>query len=262
MPASPFPDLILDAELAPVGRWRRWRAAAADGRPLDVLCAEGGDAARWGQIAALLPALAHPHLLRCHRAAVDADGRRWVLLDALPAWNLADHLAHAGALEAGVAVRLVRELAHALAPAHARELTHRAIDAQVVLLERVPATAADPFPYRVLLGGLGLADDAIDERDEDPRHDVAALGRLLRRCLHPQAPEAPLPAGLSSAVHRLAGELAQPPADRPVDGASAAAACDDCLAGPAGAHRAAAWTVVLAALLAALASLAWTLFGR
>jgi serine/threonine-protein kinase len=86
--------------------------------------------------------LTHPHVLGVHDSG-ESDGRLYYVMPYVAGETLRARLTREGALPVGDAVRLLRELADALAYAHANGVMHRDLKPENVLLSGGHAVVAD-----------------------------------------------------------------------------------------------------------------------
>lgn len=86
--------------------------------------------------------LTHPHVLGVHDSG-EADGLLYYVMPCVEGETLRERLAREGALPVAAAVRLLRELADALAYAHARGVVHCDLKPENVLLSEGHAVVAD-----------------------------------------------------------------------------------------------------------------------
>lgn len=80
-------------------------------------------------------ALAHPHIVPIH-AVEDRDGVVFFVMAFVDGETLAERVARTGPLSSADAMRVVQEVAWALAHAHARGVVHRDVKPENILLER------------------------------------------------------------------------------------------------------------------------------
>lgn len=190
--------------------------------------------------------LLHPHITNVYDYG-EQDSVPYVVMELVDGESLADRLRSGAALPWPEAVTLGRQVAEALAAAHARGVVHRDVTPGNVMLTPVGAKVVD-FGISALVGEqdagedgalLGtpayLAPERLDGGAVSPASDVYALGLLLYRCLagrlpwpatsrvemlrahlyaEPETlpPVAGLPAGIAELTARC---LAKRPADRP-----------------------------------------------
>ena len=141
--------------------------------------------------------LTHPHILGVHDSG-EAGGLLYYVMPYVEGETLRARLAREGALPLGDAVRLLRELADALAYAHARGVVHRDLKPENVLLSGGHAVVADfgiakalaaanqesPAPGAALTSaGVALGtpaymapEQAVGDPATDHRADLYALG--------------------------------------------------------------------------------------
>ncbi|AHG92698.1 protein kinase (plasmid) [Gemmatirosa kalamazoonensis] len=167
--------------------------------------------------------LQHPHVLPLFDSG-SADDLLWYAMPFVEGETLRTRLAREGRLTIGEAVRIAREVADALAHAHARGVVHRDVKPENVLLQDGHALVADfgialalehAGGERLTLTGLTLGtpqymapEQAAAERALDARVDVYALGAVLHEML---VGEPPFASGASRQVV-LQRMLHEPPA--------------------------------------------------
>ena len=172
--------------------------------------------------------LTHPHVLGVHDSG-EADGLLYYVMPYVEGETLRGRLARAGALPLADAVRLLRELADALAYAHGRGVVHRDLKPENVLLSGGHAVIADFGIARALVAatrpdgadaprltatGVSLGtpgymapEQVVGAPDADHRTDLYALGVVAWEMLvgvHPF--------GERSAQAIVAAHLTEPPA--------------------------------------------------
>ena len=111
---------------------------------IKVLNAELATAAtveRFRREARILAQLEHPNIVRVHRAD-ERDGLAWYAMDLMPEGSLEDRL-HAGPLPTTAVLRMARELASALAAAHAVGIIHRDVKPANVFFSHGAAMLGD-----------------------------------------------------------------------------------------------------------------------
>ena len=217
--------------------------------------------------------LQHPHILPLHDSG-EVEGALYYVMPYVEGESLRDRLQREPQLPLAEASRITREVADALAYAHARDIVHRDIKPENILLSGGHALLMDFGIARAIsssagankLTGTGLAigtpaymppEQSSGDLPIDGRTDVYALGcvlyemltghppfsgttqqEILRRHALDQVP--PLRTArpeLPVAVEQLVGRaLAKAPADRFDTAAAFRAACED-LTAPAAAHR-------------------------
>lgn len=188
--------------------------------------------------ARLLARLRHPHLVTVHDFLRLADGTAAVVMELVEGGSLRDRLRAApDGLPLDEALALIRQVAAALAAAHAEGVVHRDIKPENVLLDaagqvRVTdfgmARSLAPGAPRLTRTGASvgtpgyLAPEQLSGADTDARTDLFALGVLLYEMLTGRLPlgsfELPrtvrpeIPAAVETALLRA---LKPNPADRP-----------------------------------------------
>ncbi|HZJ54670.1 MAG TPA: FHA domain-containing serine/threonine-protein kinase, partial [Myxococcaceae bacterium] len=171
----------------------------------------------------------HPGIVEVTDFGRTPDGRFYLAMELVEGETLARRLARLGPLPPGEAMSLVRELARALAAAHARGIYHRDIKPENVLLGRdgtakladfgIARLAEGPRDARETAAGLIFGtphymspEQAAGQR-QDGRSDVYALGVLLFELLTGAPPYLG-----ASATHVLAAHLLSPVPRLPAQG--------------------------------------------
>src|SRR5215218_3159917 len=182
--------------------------------------------------------LTHPHVLSVHESG-EADGLLYYVMPYVDGETLRARLGRDGALPLADAVRLLRELADALAYAHARGVVHRDLKPENVLLSGGHAVVADFGIAKALavathdgastqaaLTGTGVSlgtpaymapEQAVGDAATDHRADLYALGVVAYEVLagaHPfgaRSPQALVAAHLTEAPVPLAERRADAP---------------------------------------------------
>ncbi len=215
----------------------------------DVLSALGPE--RFEREIAFAARLSHPHILPLFDSGL-ADGLVFFVMPFVDGESLAERLARERPLPLEDAVKIARDVAAALAYAHAQGVIHRDIKPENILLEGGEARVADFGVARAMAGvsaevittsGLVVGtpsymspEQATGERNLDARSDLYALGCVLYEMLTGEPPfsgvtaqavmarqafDTPtpvsvlrpgVPAPLGELVHRMLRKL---PADRP-----------------------------------------------
>lgn len=157
---------------------------AVDGSPADAAPADSGEAAakllkpehaddaglveRFVRERSVLLSLRHPSIVRVRDLVVEGD-RLAIVMDLVPGGSVRDLLAASGPLPARDALTLVAEVFDALAAAHARQVTHRDVKPDNVLLSE---------PWRPgLTGAVRVSDFGIASVvDEKLRQTTGLLG--------------------------------------------------------------------------------------
>jgi TolB-like protein/tetratricopeptide (TPR) repeat protein len=179
----------------------------------------------------LAAGLTHPHVLGVHDSG-EADGLLYFVMPYVEGETLRAHLARGGALPVSEAVRLLRELAGALAYAHGRGVVHRDLKPENVLLSDGHAVIADFGIAKALatvtqgatvtatdltMAGVALGTPAymapeqvLGDQGIDHRADLYALGIIAYEVLtgaHPfdaRSPQTMLSAHLTAPPKSLA----------------------------------------------------------
>lgn len=147
--------------------------------------------------------LTHPHILTIHDSG-EAGGLLFYVMPYVEGESLRQRLDREGELPVGDAVRIARHVADALAYAHAREVIHRDVKPENILLEGRHAVLADFGIARAVgaAGGdrltkAGLAvgtpaymspEQGAGEESVDGRADAYALGCVLHEMLAGRPP--------------------------------------------------------------------------
>ncbi len=178
-----------------------------------------GDAvARFEREAKSLARLRHRHIVSVHEVG-RSDGLVWFSMDYIAGETLATRLEH-GPLMPSEAVRLLRQVASAIAFAHGKGVVHRDLKPANILIDRAgDAFVVDFGLARDLAAGAGLGaatlsgqllgtpgymspEQALGERARiGEASDVYALGVVLYECLTGAAPFAGLP--LAQLMHAV-----------------------------------------------------------
>lgn len=146
--------------------------------------------------------LSHPHILPVHDSG-SADGVLYYVMPLVEGEALSSRLAREKQLPVAEALRLGREVAEALAYAHARGIVHRDIKPANILISAGHALVADFGIARATrdegrtLTGTGLAigtpqymspEQASGDPEVDGRSDIYALGSVLYEMLTGEPP--------------------------------------------------------------------------
>lgn len=223
---------------------------------------DASEVARFEREASLLAQLEHPGIVR-YVAHGTSDGKIWLAMEWLEGQTLDDRLRRQP-LTLTESVDVIRQVAEALAAAHARGVVHRDLKpANLYLMDSDPANVRVlDFGVARAVGGAALTstgvaigtpqymspEQARAEQGVDARTDVYALGAVLYECLTGHRPfdgDTPVavlvkilledpppvvahvpetPPKLVSLIDRM---LAKDPAERPADGADLAKAIAD-----------------------------------
>ncbi|WNG16852.1 serine/threonine-protein kinase [Cystobacter fuscus] len=115
------------------------------------LCSEPELVARFLNEGRALQQVTHEHLVKVFTCGMLPEGPPYMVLEWVP-WALHQELARVGAIPAPAVLRLIEQLADALAGLHARGLIHRDLKPSNVLL-----AGEDGTHWQVKLADLGLA---------------------------------------------------------------------------------------------------------
>ncbi len=148
--------------------------------------------------------LAHPHIVRGYSAGYDGEtGKHFLVrefVDGVSAQVLLDRL---GWVPVGAAVQIVLDVSRALEYLQARNLVHRDIKPDNVLLTRLGATkladlgllkrSDEPGPRTAIVSGFGTSyympyEQAVSNRRLDTRSDIYALGATFYHLLTGEVP--------------------------------------------------------------------------
>ena len=147
--------------------------------------------------------LSHPHILALHDSGV-AEGFLFYVMPLVEGETLRARMTREKTLPIGDAVRLAREVADALAYAHAHGVIHRDIKPENILLQSGHAIVADfgiaravtaAGSERITMTGMAVGtpaymspEQAAGERDVDGRSDLYALASVLYEMLAGEPP--------------------------------------------------------------------------
>ena len=156
--------------------------------------------------------LRHPHVLPLYDSGA-ADGLLYYVMPRIEGESLRQRLAREGQLSVDEAIRIAREVADALAYAHAHDVIHRDIKPENILLEGEHALVADfgiaravwsEGASRLTYDGIAIGtptymspEQGAGERDIDGRSDMYSLACVLYEML---AGEPPFPGPTLDAV--------------------------------------------------------------
>jgi eukaryotic-like serine/threonine-protein kinase len=147
--------------------------------------------------------LQHPHILAVHDSG-DADGQLWFTMPYVEGETLRSRLLRETQLPVDDALRITREVADALHYAHQHGVIHRDIKPENILLSGDHALVADfgiaralppESDERLTESGISLGtpqymspEQALAQRDVDPRTDIYSLGCVLYEMLTGEPP--------------------------------------------------------------------------
>jgi eukaryotic-like serine/threonine-protein kinase len=147
--------------------------------------------------------LQHPHILVVHDSG-DADGQLWFTMPYVEGQTLRSRLLRETQLPVDDALRITREVADALHYAHQHGVIHRDIKPENILLSGDHALVADfgiaralppESDERLTESGISLGtpqymspEQALAQRDVDPRTDIYSLGCVLYEMLTGEPP--------------------------------------------------------------------------
>ncbi|MGH7459949.1 MAG: serine/threonine-protein kinase, partial [Longimicrobiales bacterium] len=127
----------------------------------------GSGAVRFQREIEIAARLTHPHILPLHDSGTAAGGLYYVM-PYVAGESLRDHLARSGPLSVDVALRVLRDVARALAHAHRQGIVHRDIKPGNILLNQDGDALVADF-------GIASALAAASTADRVPEHGIAEL---------------------------------------------------------------------------------------
>jgi serine/threonine-protein kinase len=166
----------------------------------DPLPDRSGAARRFIAERQLLASLEHPHIARLYDGGVTTDGLPYYTMEYCEGGSLADRLATRGPIPAGEAIPLARQLAEALAAAHALGVVHRDVKPANVLFDGAGRVRLTDFGVAKLADGDAtrsgvvpgtvayLAPEQVSGGDADHRADLWAFGVTLYEMLAGRRP--------------------------------------------------------------------------
>jgi serine/threonine protein kinase len=144
--------------------------------------------------------LRHPHAISVHEV-VEHDGKPCLVLEYLPSRSLSALIAERGALPPGVVAAVGRQIAAALAAAHAEGIVHRDVSTFNVLLAedgiakitdfgiaRLPNSAVKTMTGLILGSPRYMSPEQVIGKSIDARSDIFSLGVVLYEALTGVAP--------------------------------------------------------------------------
>ena len=186
--------------------------------------------ARFDREATIARQLDHPHLAQVFEQGKTRDGTPFLAMELLDGTNLADRISDIGKLALGDAMHVMRQLLHALGYLHEREIVHRDVKPENVMLvehdgdpafvklldlgiAKVPPSLADsPGAERLTSAGLTLGTPAYIAPEQalgsaiDARADLYAASATLFEMLTGK-----LPFNAEDAGSLLAKHISMPP---------------------------------------------------
>lgn len=164
VPRPTIPEVELDVEIGRGGmgvvyRGRQTyldRTVAVKLLLVDRAAADDDYVKRFQREAKILAGLSHPHIVACYSAGITADRHPYLVMEFIDGPNLKHWVAEHGPLKPQDALRVTRELAHALSHAHQNGIIHRDVKPENVLLAKREGDTSD-FPFQAKLVDLGLA---------------------------------------------------------------------------------------------------------
>jgi predicted Ser/Thr protein kinase len=169
--------------------------------------------------------LAHPNVVPVHRAD-EIDGAAFFTMAFIEGETLAERIRDRGPLSAAEGIRIFREVAWALAYAHARGVVHRDVKPENILLDRATGRALvsdfgiarQADSTRITQQGLVLgtfhymSPEQVSGLELDGRSDVYSLGVVMYQALSGRLPFD----GLTAPAVLMAHATRQPPPLRSV----------------------------------------------
>lgn len=131
-------------------------------------CESADYLARFRREAKLLAGMSHANIVTCYSSDITAEGRCYLVMEFVPGPNLHQWIAKQGPLELRAALQVCRDVARALEYAHERNIIHRDVKCENVLLSPLegPGAKNNSFPWVAKLTDLGLARSVVDSSEQ------------------------------------------------------------------------------------------------
>jgi len=131
-------------------------------------CESADYLARFRREAKLLAGMSHANIVTCYSSDITAEGRCYLVMEFVPGPNLHQWIAQKGPLELRAALQVCRDVARALEYAHERNIIHRDVKCENVLLSPLegPGAKNNSFPWVAKLTDLGLARSVVDSSEQ------------------------------------------------------------------------------------------------
>jgi eukaryotic-like serine/threonine-protein kinase len=184
---------------------------------LDAQLAAGLGADRFRREIALVARLQHPNILPVFDSGETASGQLWFTMPYVAGETLRQRLRRDGALPVDAALGITREIADALAYAHAQRIIHRDVKPENILLSQGHAMLADfgiarpvtPTPRTALTEtGYMVGTPAYASPEQvagltvDERSDIYSLGAVCYEMLTGELPQG-APGALASLAEQI-----------------------------------------------------------
>jgi serine/threonine protein kinase len=131
-------------------------------------CESADYLARFRREAKLLAGMSHANIVTCYSSDITAEGRCYLVMEFVPGPNLHQWIAKHGQLDLRAALQVCRDVARALEYAHERNIIHRDVKCENVLLSPLegPGAKNNSFPWVAKLTDLGLARSVVDSSEQ------------------------------------------------------------------------------------------------
>jgi serine/threonine protein kinase len=131
-------------------------------------CESADYLARFRREAKLLAGMSHANIVTCYSSDITAEGRCYLVMEFVPGPNLHQWISKQGPLELRAALQVCRDVARALEYAHERNIIHRDVKCENVLLSPLegPGAKNNSFPWVAKLTDLGLARSVVDSSEQ------------------------------------------------------------------------------------------------
>ena len=131
-------------------------------------CESADYLARFRREAKLLAGMSHANIVICYSSDITAEGRCYLVMEFVPGPNLHQWITKHGPLDLRAALQVCRDVARALEYAHERNIIHRDVKCENVLLSPLegPGAKNNSFPWVAKLTDLGLARSVVDSSEQ------------------------------------------------------------------------------------------------